>query len=386
MPWPGASSATRSGHIVPRPSKPDPADDPSRLASASVNHRIWASRLQAQRASGSSPALITSHDLRALASSGDYGRIFDRSEEIQAEFRRKKRIAGPDAPPSWRSEATMKAARSSGKRAIITVGDSYRPASLREECLIAVLKDLATTGSLVDEVGVLPWALKQALVNLAPRIAPLDDISTEALLGDLSTEDAQAESESETSDPSQEWEGTANRIDLDGTLEIASLDLSYSRLSVGMLSQILVVPQSSSQCRPRPRFPSLRTLDLSHSTIRLAPSLIAICHTLSLHTLSLVAVDCALAAPLAALASALPSLRRLDLSENAWLEWAHLSEPDWAKQWTALEWVKLSGCEKLSPQPSFMDPEGRAGGPAAVVQAISLIREAGRQKWLEVVM
>lgn len=393
MQWSSHSSAALTGHIVPR--RQHPADYGRRLGSlespASVNSRIWASRIQAQRQAGLQHPAVTSNDLRTMASSGDYGAIFDRSEEIQAEMQRKKRMAGPDAPLSWRRAQWTRSASASltsGKQPILIDGeDAFKPATLRDECLVMILKDLALEARLIDEIPMLPAALKETLVNLASRIAPLDDISAEALLGDPYAQIEMEDLAEERVCEDEEWEGSALPAggDAEG-LDPVTLDLSRSRITVVMLSEILVTAKGNLRAGKRSRFPSLRALDLSFSTIRLAPSFMTICASLSLHTLKMVDVSYALATPLAALAEGLPTLRNLDLSENAWLEWQHLADPDWSRQWTALATLRLSGCKRLAPQPSFMDPEGTPGSPAAVVQALSLIREAGRKTWLDIIM
>ena len=381
MPW-SSSSAARTGHIVPRRQKLQ--DDIQPPAASVVNARIQASRLQAQRNSGIQPSL-TGSDLRNLASSGDYAQIFDRAEEVQAEVLRKKRVAGPDAPLSWRRlYASRTASGKASPSQSVHPQTGFRPDSLREECLCVLLKDLATDGVVIDEVPVLPSSLKEALLNLAPRVAPLDDISADALLGDpyaIGADDAAAGAEGE------DWEGPlASPSEIDTQMTPSSLNLSYSRISIQMLFELLVRSPSESQRRPYPAFPSLRALDLSRSSIGLTPSFIAVCAPLSLTSLSMVSVHYALATPLAALADALPTLRKLDLSQNSWLVWQHISDPDWSKQWTALESLTLSGCEKLTPQPSYLDPDGTPGGPGAVVQATSIIRERGRKRWIEIVM
>ena len=366
----------------------------AQLEAARLRHR------QAQARKNRSTE-TSSQDVRRLAFANDgvhAGLLYEYSEQLQRDSLRNKHTAGPSAPPSWSASAsklpTPTAVATSQRRRTApqqkTPSLLYRPINLREECLSFFLRDLATDCVLADEIPCLPSHLRKALLQLAPKITQLDDISIEVLLLE-GLEEAESPIgipgpiEAEPSDAS-DWEAEASQgHDTPPEWFMQRLDLSHASVSARMLQRICTLQRVTPTGRRLPRLVRLRSLDLSHqSTIPLAPSLISILSSLTLTSLSLSGIHCSLFQPLEALASALPSLKSLDVSHNSWIEWDHLSHPDWATQWTELLAINVTECENLAPTPSFLDPEGKAGGPAVVIQALSLINARGRKRWLDV--
>ena len=367
----------------------------AQLEAARLRHR------QAQARKNRSSE-TSSHDVRRLAFANDRvhaGLLYEYSEQLQRTSLRNKRTAGPLAPPSWSASAsklpTPTAVATSQRRRTAPQRPPsvlYRPISLREECLSFFLRDLATDCALTDDIACLPSHLRKALLQLAPKITQLDDISIEVLLLEGLEEDESLSStrdaiEAEPSDASgSDWEAEASQgQDTPPEWLIPHLDLSHAAISVKMLQRVCTLERTTPTRRRLPRLVRLRSLDLSHqTTIPLAPSLVSILSSLTLSSLSLSGIHCSLSQPLEALATALPALRSLDVSQNPWIEWDHLSHPDWATQWTELFALNVTECENLAPTPSFLDPEGKAGGPAVVIQALSLINARGRKRWLDV--
>lgn len=258
-----------------------------------------------------------------------------------------------------------------------------RPSSLREECLKRFLVDMACGGPLLDEVAFLPMHIKRLLLDMAPKIAPLNDASLDALL--LEAEDLEGPTRpSEEQD--EDWESNMNASDLPAERKVESLDLSNSRVSIGMLRQVVLQGiDNAASVHMISRLPMLRSMDLSYSAFTISSNLLNVLSHLPLRRLSVGNLSCNLYLPLQSIALAVPTLEYLDISNSDWMEWSHLSKLDWSSLFQNLTTLKITGCGGLSPGPSFLDPEGKSGGPATVMQAMSAVREAGRTRWLYVI-
>lgn len=243
---------------------------------------------------------------------------------------------------------------------------------------------MASGGPLLDEVAFLPMHLKQLLLDSAPGVAPLNDASLDALL--LEPEDIVKADAKEGQDDNEDWEDTNTGGDLIPERQIDRLDLSRSRISLAMLRQVMLTETDSpGTSQPVLRLPKLRSLDLSNSTLALTASLLAILSNSPLKKLSIAALACNLYLPLQSIALALPTLEYLDVSDSDWMDWSHLAKLDWSKLFPHLAILKLTNCQGLASNASFQDPEGKSGGPAIIMQAMSTVREAGRVKWLDII-
>lgn len=398
---------------------------------ASVTARLEASRLEDRRqARGRHP--LRHHP--AILSSSDPGTQFSLSEEmrIHASLFNKKSMAGPPPPQSWwreaqeqqraTAQARKKREEEKSRQAMRLVSASSSQgngrkehkmrSSLREECIAYILADLAGQGFLMEEVPFLPMHVKESILALAPRIAPLSDESVQALLLPFEEEDTEPQPESSggsapilpdtTSDETgeeeegyeaEEWEKAGSGEDFDYGVEerrLAQLELSHSSVSLRTLRRLFLAdPNAALQKGAISRLPRLRKLSLSHaqhSSVSLSPPFITLLSSLiALDSLSLAGISSSLYSPLYSLSTALPSLRELDLSHSSWLKWSDLARVDWGTTWTSLENLTLAGCEQLIPPASFMDPEPRPAGPGLIMHAMSIIREKGRKRWLEIV-
>ncbi|KAK9893666.1 hypothetical protein P389DRAFT_106638 [Cystobasidium minutum MCA 4210] len=340
----------------------------------SVNALLEASR-QAQRREGSSK----------------------NSEDLQLAGKHRRQTAGP-IPQSWskeivdvkkaiearRSRRSPSSAKQTSARWSAAQAD-YRPRSLREECIKRFLVDMARGGPLLDEVAFLPIHIKKLLLTLAPKIAPLDDASIDALL--LEAEDvARLDVEQAPQQEEDNWEFSNEEQDLPEERKIDSLDLSHSTVSLAMFRQVMLqesdIPGGNHVIF---RLPMLRSLDLSASSFTISSGLLSILSHAPLRRLCLAALPCNLYLPLQSIALALPALEYLDVSDTDWMDWSHLTKLDWKTLFLNLTTLKMTGCEGLSPNASYLDPEVKSGGPAILLQAMNTLREAGRVKWLNIV-
>lgn len=367
--------------------------------------------------------------------SSNVGLLYELSEEIQNESQSRSKIAGP-IPPSWfrenqrqrlakarrhgQASADAAAATAASKNPQTSAGvyldgdrskynPSYRPMTLKEECLWFFLRDIAGPCLVAGEVPYLPVHFKQGLVSLATRACPLDDLGVDLLLLDVE-EDEEAgggeEDDGNASDglkpdarsgpndagnPVEEtaeyWETNKDLLrDPPPERLITELDLSHSLATVPMLRRLFLAYPGALVRQTVTRLPRLRSLDLSRARhITLNASLLSILPSVSLTRLCLVGLPCTLYSPLESLAQAFPSLKHLDLSHSDWLQWNHLHAVDWGKQWQELQTLTISHCPDLKLTASYMNPEGRVTGPGVIMEAMGIIREKGRRKWLDVV-
>jgi hypothetical protein len=247
---------------------------------------------------------------------------------------------------------------------------------------------MASGGPLLDEVAFLPMHLKLLLLDSAPRVAPLNDASLDALLlepEDIAKADAE-QGQDGLQDGLQGWEAKDNDAELIPERQIDRLDLSHSRISLAMFRQVMLTETDGPGTgQPILRLPKLRSLNLSSSTLTLTASLLAILSHCPLQKLSIAGLSCNLYLPLQSIALALPTLEYLDISDSDWMNWSHLAKLDWCNLFPQLTTLRITRCEGLAPNASFQDPEGKSGGPAIIMQAMSTVREAGRVKWLDVI-
>lgn len=375
------------------------SSSPAAKQEHSVNALLQASRL-AQRKEGSSKRFATPTPSYSADSYSNPGLLFQNSEDVQIASKHRRQTAGP-IPQSWSKEIVDVKKAISARRArrnirVPSEADSrwsrvqaaYRPTTLKDECVKLFLTDMAGGGPLLDQVAFLPMHIKMRLLELAPRVAPLNDASLDALLleaEDLARADAD-EQQSHEPDAVADWESTGEDTDLPPERKIETLDLSYSGISLAMFRQVMVQESSTAGLvQPILRLPKLRSLDLSSSSLSLTAALLTVLSHAPLRTLAICNLSCSLYLPLQSIALALPTLQYLDVSHSDWLDWSHLAKLDWQTLFPQLSTLVITGCEGLSPNASFMDPEGRAGGPAVVMQAISTIKEAGRVRWLDIV-
>lgn len=246
---------------------------------------------------------------------------------------------------------------------------------------------MASGGPLLDEVAYIPMHIKMLIIETAPKVAPLNDTSLDALL--LEPEDLANEGSTPNNDGDEDWETSNDIADILPERRIDRLNLSRSHVSLAMFRQVMLidnlVASTSSTYKPILRLPMLRSLDLSSSSLPLNAGLLGILSYSPLRRLSLANLSCNLYLPLQSIALAIPSLEYLDVSDSEWMDWSHITKLDWKSLLTRLTTLKITGCEGLAPNASFLDPEGKSGGPATVMQAMSAVREAGRMKWLDII-
>jgi len=366
--------------------------------------------LDAASSSSSSSGLRGSGSINA-------GLLYEFSEEIQSESRSRSKIAGP-IPISWfrenqslrqakarRQAAAEAESKESSSSATNIDGEqsrfspSFRPSTLKEECLWFFLRDMAGPCEVAGEVPYLPFHLKESMLHLATKASPLDDLGVDLLLLDVEDGEAVLASQqardpdrdagNETGETGGDWESDESLIkDPPPERLHPELDMSHSHVSLAMLRR-LFLSEPDALVRSRStmtRLPRLRSLDLSCARrLAITPSFVSVLSTLSLTKLSLWGLPCSLYSPLESLAAAFPSLIHLDLARSDWLQWNHFEAVDWGKQWQELHSLRIANCEGLAPTPSYMNPEGRASGPAVITQALGVIREKGRRKWLDIV-
>lgn len=354
------------------------------------------------------------------------GLQFELADEIQAESRRRRQTAGP-IPYSWSkvssSSAATKSSNSGPRRAgglpssrgavglatpYRTKGkEPYEPTTLKQECTCLILRSLATDSTLLDEVAYLPFPMKADLLALAPYVAPLSDISIEALLLEDTADETQigcinVNEENESVDG---WETEierqiAGRQELSPERCISELDLSYSSVSMSTLRRLILTESSTAPDQhqqqkttvpiraltaSRARLPRLRKLDLSHSEFTIGSSIIFLIANLSITHLSLQGLHTNLQAPLKTLSQSLARLKHLDLGESAWLTWEDFAKVDWTTDWQELESVNVRDCPQLTPPPSYMNPEGKPLGPDIIMHIQGILRQGGRRKWLDII-
>lgn len=360
----------------------------------SVNALLQASRL-AQRREGSSANLSKAATVHHSDSHANPGLLFLNSEDLQIASKHRRQTAGP-IPQSWSKEIVNVRKASNARRDRRKVGQQqsssqevqahrvFRPSNLREECMKRFLIDMATGGSLLDEAAFMPMHIKLHLIDMAPKVAPLNDGSLDALL--LEPEDLAQMDNADNEDDTEDWETAAYGADLLPERRIERLNLSNSCVSVGVLRQVMLQdnPVLSTK-EPILRLPMLRSLDLSSSTLAINAGLLVVLSHCPLRQLSLANLSCSLYLPLQSIALALPTLEYLDISSSQWLEWDHIVKLDWKSLFIRLATLKITDCEGLAPNATFLDPEGKSRGPAVILQAMSAIREAGRLKWLEII-
>lgn len=363
----------------------------------SVNALLEASR-QAQRREGSSKALLSPRSPSGYHAGSHInpGLLFQNSEDLQLAGKHRRQTAGP-IPQSWSKEIVdvKKAIQARRSRRLAPSGSrtpvkwsiaqaDYRPRSLREECVKRFLIDMDHGGPLLDDVAFLPMHVKKVLLDLAPKIAPLNDASLDAIL--LEAEDLGRVQSEQSAEQEEDWEAVNDGQDLTEERKIESLDLSNSRISLAMLRQVMLQEAGGSSGNDVIlRLPMIRHLNLSSSSFTISAGLLSILSHAPLKSLSLAGLPCNLYLPLQSIALAIPSLEYLDISDTEWMDWSHLAKLDWTTLFLNLSTLKLTGCAGLSPNASYLDPEGRSGGPAILLQAMSTVREAGRTRWLDIV-
>jgi hypothetical protein len=386
-----------------RPSR-DASSAASKGSVDTVTARLEASRLADRRHGSSrthSPIQLPSSSYQT-SSYVNPGLLFQDTEDLQIATKHRQRTAGP-IPQSWSKDIvnvkkTLNDRRQKRREEQATrllqgqPSHLTRPATLREECIKRFLVNMAQGGPLLDEVAFLPIHLKKQFLSLAPRLAPLDDAGIDALLleAEYATQlEGQVEyKEKVDSAEEAEWESSLLSPDLPEERKLAALDLSNSTLTVAMLRQVML-EEHSTQARQKPestlRLPMLKNLDISSSKLQLSAALISILSHIPLVQLAASNISCNLYLPLQSIALAIPTLEYLDVSHNDWLDWSHLSRLDWATLFPNLRTLNITSCDGLAPSASFLNPEGRPGGPAVVLQAMNTIREAGRVRWLEII-
>ncbi|KAL7009811.1 hypothetical protein EMMF5_000719 [Cystobasidiomycetes sp. EMM_F5] len=321
------------------------------------------------------------------------GMLYELGQAMELQAASRSRTAGP-VPQSWWKElqnnkkpqrtAARSATRQRATNSAVLKPPAFRPSTLREECLACILERLHDDAELLDEVAYLPASLRIALVHYAPHISPLDDGEVEALL--LERDDDDDVLGSASAPEETEWdEGPLNTQILPPERLLSELDLYGSTVSQNMLARLLLVNRMLKGKDPLRRMPRLRTLVLSHSTLDVNAGLVNLLAATSLTSLDLSGMTCTLFSPLRALSKSLPSLRFLDLSHSPWLSWEDITSLNWSNRWNDLESLNLADCEQLSPSASYMDPEARALGPSVIMQILSIIRDKGRTKWLDVI-
>lgn len=363
-----------------------------------MNALLQASRL-AQRREGSSKRILTGTTSRQNEPHTNPGLLFLNSEDLQIVSKHRRQTAGP-IPQSWSKEIVdvkkASEARRSRRNTRLSTPSSlqgtlrqtaFQPSSLRDECIKRFLINMASDGPLLDEVAFLPMHIKMLIFDLAPKVAPINDASLDALL--LEPEDIANELRTQEEEDAEDWESSNNFDDLVPERRMDRLNLSRSHISLATFRQVMlietVIPKTLGASEPTLRLPTLRCLDLSSSSLAINAGLLAVLSHAALHRLSLANLACNLYLPLQSIALAVPSLEYLDVSDSEWLEWSHITKLDWKSLLTRLATLKIAGCEGLSPNASFLDPEGKSGGPAIVMQATSAVREAGRVKWLDII-
>lgn len=350
-----------------------------------MTERLWALRREQreQRGRGGS-----AHQQRIQQTYGDgnLGAIYALSADMQSLAVSRKRTAGP-VPPSWWSDLQKRqsqrpSAKASPSPAIATSPHkvTLKPMSFREECLLCILTNLNSNKELQDAVAFgLPFSLRQDLLRLASSCASLDDMALDSL---LFNHEVAGEPFEDDENSSTAWEESTEPIALAPERLIMELDLSNSKVSLAMLTSIL---RHAGDASDEPRLPRLRKLNLARTPLNLNQSVVKLFLNYSLASLCLTGLQCTLFEPLKVLSKALPYLRDLDISQSNWLSWDDLQHLDWSTRWRELESINLANCEQLSPSASYLDPEARSSGPPVIMQIMSLVRDKGRTKWLDVI-